>query len=179
MSQHKNDIWFISDTHWQHENILKFCPSRAERWDTVKEMNEAMIDNWNSVVKPQDKVYHLGDVTFGNKDDYVNNIHPRLNGKKRLIVGNHDPIQFIANKGIFQKVMLWRVWSDPEYPFLFTHVPVHNSSIVSRVGCENAINVHGHIHENPSPSEQHFCVCVEQINFTPIHIEDLKAKAIK
>ena len=52
------DIWIISDTHFQHENILKFEPTRPG--STIQEHDEALIDNWNSVVKPGDKVYHLG-----------------------------------------------------------------------------------------------------------------------
>lgn len=179
MSQHKNNIWFISDTHFQHANILRYSETRKALWGSVEEMDETLIENWNKVVKPQDKVYHLGDVAFGNKEDYANKIHSRLNGKKRLIVGNHDPIRYIVNKQLFEKVMLWRVWDDASYPFLFTHVPVHNSAIQERIVHANGVNVHGHIHDAVAPSEDHFCVCVEQINFTPIHLEELKEKAIK
>jgi len=64
------DIWVISDTHFDHANILNFTdkvgkPTR--NFADVDEMNETMIANWNSVVKPGDKVYHLGDVLFGTQ----------------------------------------------------------------------------------------------------------------
>ena len=129
------------------------------------------MDNWNSVVKPGDKVYHLGDVTFGNKENYIKNIHKRLNGKKRLIVGNHDDVKFLAP--YFEKVMLWRMF--PDLGLLLTHVPVHRSTLgEGRFNSKEITNVHGHIHQNPSPEGPYKCVCVEQINYTPINIEELK-----
>lgn len=67
------DIWLISDTHFNHANILKFTDSRTglpvrPGFESVDHMNEHMIERWNSVVKPGDIVYHLGDVVMGNKE---------------------------------------------------------------------------------------------------------------
>lgn len=171
------DIWVISDTHWDHANILNFKDSdgRPTRgFDDVEEMNEHMIQQWNSVVKPGDKVYHLGDVVFGDrKQEWMDTNMPRLNGQKRLIVGNHDNIKFHAAGGWWSKIDLWRMW--PEFGLLFTHVPVHNSTLgEGRFDGKTMVNVHGHIHTNPSPSEYHKCVCVEQVNYTPANIEELR-----
>ena len=146
---------------------------KTRPFSTVEEMDEALIDNWNSVVKPGDKVYHLGDVTFGNKENYIENIHKKLNGKKRLIVGNHDDVKFLAP--YFEKVMLWRMF--PDWGLLMTHVPVHRSTLgEGRFDGKGMINVHGHIHQNPSPEGPYKCVCVEQphMNYTPINIEELR-----
>ena len=146
---------------------------KTRPFSTVEEMDEALMDNWNSVVKPGDKVYHLGDVTFGNKENYIKNIHKRLNGKKRLIVGNHDDVKFLAP--YFEKVMLWRMF--PDWGLLMTHVPVHRSTLgEDRFDGKGMINLHGHIHQNPSPEGPYKCVCVEQphMNYTPINIEELK-----
>ena len=144
---------------------------KTRPFSTVEEMDEALIDNWNSVVKPGDKVYHLGDVTFGNKENYIENIHKKLNGKKRLIVGNHDDVKFLAP--YFEKVMLWRMF--PDLGLLLTHVPVHRSTLgEGRFDGKGMINVHGHIHQNPSPEGPYKCVCVEQVNYTPVSIEELK-----
>ena len=174
------DIWVISDTHFDHANILNFkdADGRSTRgFDDVEEMNEHMIQQWNSVVKPGDKVYHLGDVLFGTrKEEWMNKNMPRLNGQKRLIVGNHDNIKFHAAGGWWSKIDLWRMW--PEFGLLFTHVPVHNSTLGEshRFGEGSMVNVHGHIHTNPSPTEFHKCVCVEQVNYTPVNIEDLRVR---
>ena len=97
------DIWVISDTHFDHANILTFTDKvgkQTRNFDDVNHMNEHMIDRWNSVVKPGDKVYHLGDVLFGTrKEEWMNKNFPRLNGQKRLVVGNHDNIKFHAAGG--------------------------------------------------------------------------------
>lgn len=72
-------VFLISDTHFGHANIIKYA---GRPFDSVEEMNEAMVDNWNSVVKQGDKVYHLGDVTMNSKSL---DILSRLNGRKVLI----------------------------------------------------------------------------------------------
>ena len=163
------DVWVISDTHFQHYNMIHKFKTRP--FDSIQEHDEKLINNWNSVVKPGDKVYHLGDVTFGDKGRYIGSIHNRLHGKKRLIVGNHDDVKFLAP--YFEKVMLWRMFRD--LGLLLTHVPVHRSTLgEGRFDGKGMINVHGHIHSNPSPEGPYKCVCVEQINYTPINIEELR-----
>ena len=120
------DIWVISDTHFNHDNILHFTDdmgnkTRGHLFSSIEDMNEHIIERWNSVVKPGDIIYHLGDVAFGNKDEFKK-LWPRLNGRKRLIVGNHDDIKWLSSGGFFQKVSMWRVWTD--HGLIFTHVPI-------------------------------------------------------
>jgi calcineurin-like phosphoesterase family protein len=164
------EIWVISDTHFGHTNIIKYC---NRPFESVRQMDDAMIQNWNSVVKPGDKVYHLGDVYMGDGEG-MSKIFPKLNGRKRLILGNHDdlkrPMGSIKLGDVFEKIYLFRCFK--ELGLMLTHVPVHPESII-RAG-EGAINVHGHIHDNPSPEGPYKCVCVEQINYTPINIEELR-----
>jgi calcineurin-like phosphoesterase family protein len=166
------DIWITSDTHFNHENILKFednLGNKIRDFHYVQEMNETIIQNWNSVVKQGDKVYHLGDVMFGSKDWFALN-WPRLNGSKNLIVGNHDDIKYLSSGGFFKKVYMWRLLK--EHNMLLTHVPVHESSIR-----KVEFNVHGHIHRQKSPTKRHINVCVEKTNYTPINIDEvLKGK---
>jgi len=168
------NIWVISDTHFGHQNILTFKNSdgyNVRDFSSVKDMNDCMIDRWNSVVKQGDKVYHLGDVFFGSKDDFKT-LWPKLNGSKRLIVGNHDDIKFLSSGGFFQKVQMWRVFC--EFGLILTHVPVHQSGLTGKRG--GLINIHGHIHSNKSPDGPYRCVCVEQTNYTPVNIEELRTK---
>lgn len=172
------NIWVISDTHFNHANILTFksdkgVPVRGQ-FSSVEEMNETMIERWNEVVKPGDKIYHLGDVLFGpDKKDWLNKNMPRLAGKKRLIFGNHDePTNFVGTKH-FSKTALWRLFK--EFNIMLTHVPVHYTTLIEgRCGSdEPMLNVHGHIHQNKAPSRWHHCVCVEQTDYRPVNIEDL------
>jgi calcineurin-like phosphoesterase family protein len=171
------NTWVVSDTHFGHENILKFEDGFGNRirpeFSSVEEMNEHMIERWNAVVRPGDKVYHLGDVIMGkDKLAWMNKNWPRLAGKKNLIVGNHDSIKELSAGGWFANVYMWRKLS--ELNLLLTHVPVHESTLHenSRSGIKLK-NVHGHIHQNAAPSEAHRCVCVEHTSYTPINIEEL------
>lgn len=173
------DIWLISDTHFQHENILGFTDKdgkliRGDLFSSVEEMDEYMITQWNRYVKPGDKVYHLGDVFMGNKDTFLQK-WKRLNGQKRLILGNHDDAKFFAKHELVAKIDVWRMF--PEFGMILTHIPLHESVLKEgrfRNFSGTVLNVHGHIHQNPAPSPQHHVVCVEQIDFTPIHIEDIR-----
>lgn len=162
-----SDIWLISDTHFNHANIIRYC---NRPFSSVEEMNEVMVENWNKVVKPGDKVYHLGDVVMGSLDGFPE-LWARLNGSKRLILGNHDDVFYLGRGGFFKKISLWRVWNDK--PILLTHVPIHEDSIHERVAQAGGVNIHGHIHEKPSPPGPYKCVCVEQTNYTPVNIEEV------
>ena len=79
-------VFFTSDTHFYHANIINFC---GRPFKSVEVMNETLIANWNSVVGPDDIVFHLGDFCLGGSAEWTNILN-RLNGKIYLIVGNHD-----------------------------------------------------------------------------------------
>jgi calcineurin-like phosphoesterase family protein len=179
------DIWLISDTHFGHANILNFTDRdgnliRGARFSSVEEMNETMVENWNKTVKPGDLVYHLGDVFMGPKEDFLQ-LWKRLNGSKRLVLGNHDDAKFFVKNELVTKVVMWREFH--EHGLLLTHVPIdpsglwryrHGAPDNDHDGQVRLLNIHGHIHQNPSPTEHHRCVCVEHIDYTPIHIEELR-----
>lgn len=81
-----DNIWFTSDTHFYHENIIHFC---NRPFKDVAEMNETLVRNWNETVPEDGIVFHLGDFCLGGSQ-YWNDILYRLNGKIYLILGNHD-----------------------------------------------------------------------------------------
>lgn len=162
------NIWVVSDTHFGHANIIKYCNRPFKDAD---EMDWHMVDQWNKVVKPTDKVYHLGDVYMGLKPDRITHILHCLNGHKRLILGNHDNGKDQVLQRSFDKVSVWRMF--PEFGLLLTHVPVHLSAL-NRGENKSLKNVHGHIHQNKSPEGPYFNACVEQINYTPINIDELR-----
>ena len=164
------DIWFISDTHFFHSNILKFTDDDGKRirpeFSSIGEMNEKIIENWNELVKPQDHIYHLGDVTF-RYDLPFRELMYRLNGHKRLVVGNHDRLKGTPLCDYFEKVMLWRPWNDED--FVASHIPLHPRQFRMR-----AFNVHGHIHERSMDDPRYINVCVEQTNYAPVHLDIIK-----
>lgn len=124
-------------------------------------MDERLLDNWNSVVSSKDIVYHLGDVYFGRTD-----VLEKLNGRKRLIMGNHDNGKDKRLQSIFQKITMWRMF--PELDVVLTHVPI----IIPERAKYN-FNVHAHLHQNQSPTPWHISASVEQNNFTPVALEEL------
>lgn len=164
-------LFVISDTHFYHENILNFKDAegnliRGGHFSCVEEMNERIIDNWNKTVSERDTIYHLGDVAFGQRSGTTELIR-RLKGKKRLIVGNHDDVKQLVKDGWFQKIHMWRQFRDLKV--LLTHVPVHESALEFH----NLVNIHGHIHHQPSPEGRYINVSVEAVNYTPVAIEEL------
>ncbi len=175
------DIWFISDTHFFHENILKFKDSngdliRGNMFTNMKEMNEYMLDMWNSHIKQGDRVYHLGDVVCGKYDQRsFKTFWSKLNGSKHLLVGNHDDVKFLSCGGFFKKVSLWRMF--PDYGFIASHVPLHESQMMRYGGDGPTIlyNIHGHIHQNDSPTKRHINVSVEKTDYKPVHLDTILA----
>lgn len=178
------DTWVISDTHFRHANLLNFRGHdgnlvRGNLFDSIDQHDEYMIAQWNRYVKPGDTVYHLGDVFFGDREWFENN-WPRLNGTKHLIAGNHDNLDYLVAGGFFETVSVWKLF--PSLNLVFTHIPVHEKSAMMWGSKETGLrkepvqllNVHGHIHENPSPPGPYRCVSVEQIDYTPINIEELR-----
>jgi calcineurin-like phosphoesterase family protein len=163
------NIFFISDTHFDHANFLNFEDDNRKKirpFISVEEMNEFMIQQWNSVVKDGDKVYHLGDVGMNEKN--LKTIFGRLKGSKRLCIGNHD---LLTKKSphfeIFKRITLWRLFKTEG--FICTHVPLKKSQMRHAL-----VNVHGHIHNRKLNSPIYFNACVEHSNYTPISIDEIK-----
>lgn len=159
-------LWTISDTHFGHANMLTFKRedgiTPVRQFENVEEMDEVMVDNWNRIVKPQDHVYHLGDVCMNPKHL---DICFRLNGHKRLILGNHDHWDMRKYQPYFEKIFASRVFDG----MIMTHIPVHVDSL-GRFGA----NVHGHVHLNSLPDPRYVNACVEVRRFAPVALEDIK-----
>ncbi len=166
-----SNIFFISDTHFGHANILTFKGQNGlpiRDFHNVHEMDEHMIERWNSVVRPQDKIYHLGDVTMARQlgPDFARIIN-RLNGHKRLVRGNHDVAPTREYLRWFEEVYACRVLDR----IMFTHIPIHPFSLERFVG-----NAHGHIHERQAFGPKYLNLSVEAVNYTPVSLEDIKKR---
>lgn len=161
------NIFLISDTHFAHSNILTFKEadgSLLRDFPSVDLMDEYMIQNWNKVVKPQDKVYHLGDVGFTNFHK-IKSIFDRLNGTKVLIKGNHDNFKLSQYAQIFKDVRAYHILDK----HVLSHIPIHPDSVARWKK-----NIHGHLHANVIADSRYVNVSVEQINYTPISFEDIR-----
>lgn len=161
------ETWIISDHHFGHTNswqlFKKADGSPLRPFSSTEEMNETMIENHNRVVGPHDKVIFLGDLVINKK--YLHLVD-RLNGKKKLILGNHDIFPSAEYSKYFYEQKAYRVFDM----HIMSHIPVHRESI----GRFKA-NIHGHLHSNQVMlgeviDPNYLCMCVEQehVNFTPV-----------
>jgi len=174
----QHEQWFISDTHFFHANMLKFTDNEGKvirPFASLSEMHEYIVKKWNSVIGPNDYVYHLGDVYFKKGMRYSSQIlelFSSLNGKKRLILGNHDhinsqsPLLFI-----FDKIMLWHGFKEHDFTAVHIPLPLHQLR-------DGSCCVHGHTHQNKLSDPHYINVCVETRDYTPVHIEQIR-KEIK
>ena len=169
-------IYFISDTHFNHKNIIKYC---NRPFKNIDDMNEKIIDNWNKLVNKNDIVYHLGDFFLGQKFDLIN-IVSKLNGKIYLIKGNHDRLTTKAYEECGIKILKNAPISIDEYKVILSHRPLPDTMIKN-----NYLNIHGHIHErklediydnNLYTKEKHLNVSCDVLNFTPILIDEIVNK---
>jgi calcineurin-like phosphoesterase family protein len=169
-------VFYTSDTHFWHKNILKYCP---RPWSTIEEMNEGMIERWNRAVRPQDIVYHIGDVGFGSTEK-LKAIVQRLNGQKIVIKGNHDDR---SNKSMiemgFQAAVPKMERDDGGRRWLL----IHNPADAAGEGAENVLC--GHVHQHWARQTNYMKMGIDVINvgvdvrdFTPRTMAELLAAPI-
>lgn len=161
------NTFYISDTHFCHANILRFTGDDGEfirpHFSSVEEMNEYIIQKWNEVVSPKDKVYHLGDVIMSTARYRFEEILPRLNGEKILIKGNHDNARPSMYLDYFKDIRSEVMKKHPNSrKIIFSHRPILLS--------ENTLdlNVHGHTHQNVVQNNRYLNICVEHTGYAPI-----------
>ncbi len=157
-------IFFIADTHFSEENIMKY---ENRPFASLEAMNEEMIHNWNKRVGSNDVVYVLGD--FG-ATGLEKQILERLNGTKYLVKGNHDvqTNEYYRQAGFYEvydcSIILEQFW-------ILSHEPLYVNANMPYA------NLFGHVHSSPlfkDYSNQHFCVSAERINYTPIEFGEIK-----
>ena len=154
--------FFISDTHFCHSNIIDYC---NRPFQSVKEMNEKMIKNWNSTVKDTDRIFCLGDFCLGSKKQ-ISDFIARLNGKKILLLGNHDHYKenFYLEAGFVFVSRYPIIYND----FILSHVPLPFAIK------NNLFNIHGHIHQkNELSFEKGINISVENIGYKPVLFKDI------
>ena len=163
--------WFIADTHFFHRRVIEYS---GRPWDTLEHMTEGLIKNWNARVGKEDRVFVLGDFSFGSKPQ-IRELVPRLQGKKILIKGNHDMRNgvFYVEAGFASVSQYPMFYTDEAHGitqrFLLSHEP-----IFPEVG--DLINIHGHLHNGVNHNfyaPQHYCVSVEQTDYHPITLPEI------
>jgi len=165
--------WVYADPHFLHEGVCRFLRSDGSKlrpWDNADEMSEWMIDEYNKLVSPDDRVYILGDVAMNRRA--LDRSVPRLNGRKVLVKGNHDIDKLSYYSEYFDDIRAYVVKKG----FIMSHIPIHEGSL-SRW----AINIHGHLHANKVMGKdkwdnlfvdpRYVCASVEHTDFKPILLD--------
>ena len=136
-------IYFTSDLHFYHKNIIKYA---KRPFDSVEEMNEKLIKNWNNRIKSEDEVYILGDFTMKGAE-YAVEILRKLKGKKYLVKGNHDSfaMQETFDRSLFEWVKDYFELQYNNQSFIMFHYPIEEWNHFFR----GAIHLHGHQHNSP------------------------------
>ena len=168
-----SEIWFTADTHFGHANIIRYC---GRPFETKEEHDAVLIQNWNSVVRPNDTVYHLGDFGYGDPIA-LKKIAARLSGRIHFIKGNHDkPSTIDIIGGRFSTVndvhVITPKINDKKQTIFLSHY-AHRSWYKSNHG---SWHLWGHSHGNMESYGLSFDCGVDCWNFTPISLKQVEAK---
>lgn len=158
--------YLVSDTHFNHYNIIKYC---NRPFVSIKEMNETIIKNWNESVSTEDTVFFLGDFAFNNHDYFLK----QLNGNIYFIKGNHD-------KG-FRPINMWKTYklSYKEFSFILIHDKINLGYKKDRR--KNEWIICGHTHDKGrfiDKENRIINVSIELINYKPIDLEEIYKQII-
>lgn len=177
-------IFFTSDTHFGHDNIIKFCD---RPFKDIEEMDFKLIENWNKKVPQDGLVFHLGDFAWGGYEVWKK-VRDQLNGDIILIKGNHDQknMTATAEQELFKHVT-WQMFIQIEGRKLWlNHYPFLCYAGVYREPKKLIYQAYGHVHSGPGKKGQdiprlvntypmQYDVGVDNNNYEPISWEELNA----
>lgn len=170
----------ISDLHFSHYKILQY---ENRPFNTIDEMNATIINNWNHVVNPNDRVFILGDVMFTQSPDVVINVLNQLKGRKVIILGNHDdPLKKLYRKGQYtnpkERIFIAGQIYEPKVDFghgkfekvVLCHYPMYSWN----AAFHGRLHFYGHVHSKTVTSLNNaFNVSADIQNFTPKMFKDV------
>ena len=160
--------YFISDLHFGHKNVLRFC---ERPFRTVDEMNESMVTLWNERVTDGDRVFVLGDVFLMDSKEASKIIH-RLNGYKILVAGNHDRSRFTMLEAGFDEYHKRYDYNiDGIGKGLLVHYPFPDC-VLEELGYD--FSIHGHIHREPVIHGSKLNVAADLHDYAPISLDEVK-----
>lgn len=175
-------IWFSADSHFGHRNIIRYCD---RPFDSVDQMDAELIDNWNSVVQKDDKIYYLGD--FSLDLQRMHQVVPLLNGKIHLIAGNHDLCHSShksagANTKRYREAGFVEVCQEMTLEIagekvLCNHLPYYSPDDPDtrfeelKPSDEGLWLLHGHVHQRWKTKERQINVGVDVWDYFPVSMD--------
>lgn len=160
--------YFIADNHFGHKNIIAHC---NRPFNSVDKMDQAMINNWNTVIDGDDIIIIAGDIFLCHTAKMFEVIN-QLNGYKILVRGNHDTQ---SRTKLIRRLGFDELYDNPYYikvpnigRLIVTHCPLPDDELGPK-----EFNIHGHTHNLRPNDDKHFCVSAEMIDYTPIHLNEI------
>ena len=177
----KNRLFFTSDTHFYHKNMIYFA---NRPYENVEHMNEMLITNWNAVVKPVDDIIIAGDFMWSKNLNDLENILSQLNGNKFLILGNHD-YHFDLYKPKAISLFNGNVYDSLQFTVQDEELENDPLFYITHYPCEfwspRAIHLHGHVHSGPKSTANEvptfkplrYDIGVDNNNYTPVSYQEI------
>ena len=168
------NMFFVSDTHWGHKNIIKYS---NRPYENVAEMNEALIQNWNALVKPADEVWHLGDFAFMQFPEFKDVLR-QLKGNIHFVRGNHDQMISQNKFEILNTGKIKTIQDYAEVKIAGTMLVLfHYGQRVWNKSHYGSIHLYGHSHGSLPPYGLSVDVGVDCKEITPeyrpIHLDEV------
>ncbi len=167
-------VWFTSDHHFGHENIIQYC---NRPFSSVEEMDAEMISHWQTMVRPEDSVYVLGDFSF-HEPGRTSEILRSLPGQKFLVKGNHDSSRRLKKttgwawvKDYHEMQLSFSMPENRGLKVILFHYPIESWRTIGR----GAFHLHGHSHGRVSPHMRRLDVGVDPWSFGPITADQVAA----
>jgi len=161
-------VWFTSDTHFGHTNILRL--SRRPFAD-IQQHDEALVSNWNARVKRQDEVWHLGDFALDVDEKSLLYLFERLNGRKNLVVGNHDNCETLRLPWASKPKQIQEIVIDQQRVVL-CHFALRSWRRIR----DGSVHLYGHTHGTIPGTQHSEDAGVDAWDFSPITLQDLLAR---
>jgi calcineurin-like phosphoesterase family protein len=161
-------VYYISDCHFGHKNILKYRPE----FSSIKEHDNTIMENILSTINKRSTLIMLGDMFFTNEEVYTKgNIIRKIAGYTHLVLGNHDSDNPIRAENVGQ---MWAIFNSvhgiiKRNGFWLSHAPIHPEEL------RGSKNIHGHVHAHTLDDERYINVCCENVRYKPVSLEDIRA----
>lgn len=171
-----SNIWVTSDTHFGHDKEFIWGP---RGYQSVEENDKDIIQKWNSIVTPEDIVYHLGDVMLGPDMEYGINCLKQLNGNIHIIRGNHDTnkrwaayeeLPNVTLEG-YATILKYKKWN-----FYLSHFPTITANLGNESIRQCTINLYGHTHQQTNFYEERpymYHIGIDSHNSAPVLLDNI------
>lgn len=161
-------VWFTADTHFHHHGALSLY---RRPFASLAEMDAVMVQRWNTVVQPDDEVWHLGDFALRLKPDAAAALLEGLRGRKHLVIGNNDPPETCAMSG-WSSVQRYAELTLDDVRLVLCHYAFRTWNGMAR----GAIDLHGHSHGRLKPLPRQVDVGVDVWDFRPVTLEQIRTR---